>query len=112
MPDVRQHPARRQAWEILGALAMVERRWADARDALELLAGDPAATPPERCGYLLAAGDIARHALHDAEAAGRFYGRARALNGSDPRLAGRPSGDVDVPTPAPRRPSRPTGDSR
>jgi tetratricopeptide (TPR) repeat protein len=84
-------PARRQAWEVRGALALVEQRWVDAREALELLASDDSASSVERCGYLLAAGDIAGNVQNDPEAAKRFYGRARAERASDPRLAGRGS---------------------
>ena len=81
--------ARKQAWEIRGALAIVERRWADAREALELLSADPVAAPLDRCGYLIAAGDIAMNVDRNAELADRFYARARAVSAGDARLTGR-----------------------
>jgi len=89
IPDSRLQVARRQAWEILGALAAVDKRWDEARDALDRLAADPGASSSDRCGYLLAAGDIAGNMQKDPEAAARLYARARATNGGDPRLAGR-----------------------
>jgi tetratricopeptide (TPR) repeat protein len=109
IPDSRLQVARRQAWEILGAMAVVEQRWADAREALDRLAADPGASSSDRCGYLLAAGDIAGNMQKDAEAAARFYARARATNGGDPRLTGRialkparpPTKDEGAPTPPP-----------
>jgi tetratricopeptide (TPR) repeat protein len=81
--------ARKHSWEIRGALAIVERRWADARAALEVLAGDGAVPPAERCGYLIAAGDITLKVERDPEAANRFYARARTFSAGDPRLQSR-----------------------
>ena len=81
--------ARRLALGIRGALAIVERRWAEARDALEFLSADGGAGASERCGYLIAAGDIAMNVDRNAEAAQRFYTRARAQSAGDPRLIGR-----------------------
>ena len=81
--------ARRLALGLRGALAIVERRWAEARDALEFLSADGGAGPSERCGYLIAAGDIAMNVDRNAEAAQRFYARARAQSAGDPRLIGR-----------------------
>jgi tetratricopeptide (TPR) repeat protein len=96
LTDGRPHPSRKPAWEILGALAMVERRWGDAREALDLLAGEPSATPFERCGYLLAAGDIARHMQKDNETAERLYARARVIGGADHRLIGHGAEGAEV----------------
>jgi tetratricopeptide (TPR) repeat protein len=81
--------ARRLALGIRGALAIVERRWGEARDALEFLSADGGAGPSERCGYLIAAGDIAMSVDRNVEAAQRFYTRARAQSAGDPRLIGR-----------------------
>jgi tetratricopeptide (TPR) repeat protein len=96
LTDAHPHPCRRAAAQILGALSIVERRWPEARDALDRLAADPDATPRERCGYLVAAGDIAGNMQLDAEAAGLFYARARAANPGDPRLMGRGAVGVEV----------------
>jgi hypothetical protein len=74
---------------IRGALAIVERRWGDARDALEFLSTDAGGAASERCGYLIAAGDIAVLVERNAEAGQRFYTRARAQSPGDPRLIGR-----------------------
>jgi len=81
--------ARRLALGIRGALAIVERRWAEARDALEFLSADAGGAASERCGYLIAAGDIAIHVERNADAGQRFYARARAQSAGDPRLIGR-----------------------
>ncbi len=81
--------ARRQAWGLLGAFATVERRWGDARDALEFLSADGAASPSERCGFLIAAGDIALTVERNVEAGHRFYARARAQSAGDARLVER-----------------------
>jgi tetratricopeptide (TPR) repeat protein len=81
--------ARRHAWGIRGALALIERRWADAREALEILAADAGTPPNERCGFLIAAGDICASVDRNAEAASQLYARARALNAGDPRLIDR-----------------------
>jgi tetratricopeptide (TPR) repeat protein len=81
--------ARRLALGVRGALAIVERRWGEARDALEFLSADAGAVASERCGYLIAAGDIAIHVERNAEAGQRFYTRARAQSAGDPRLIGR-----------------------
>jgi len=81
--------ARRLALGVRGALAIVERRWGEARDALEFLSADAGAVASDRCGYLIAAGDIAMHVERNAEAGQRFYARARAQSAGDPRLISR-----------------------
>lgn len=88
--------ARRHAWGIRGALAIVERRWGDARDALEFLSADTSAPPGERCGYLIAAGDIALNVERNEDAGQRFYVRARAQNAGDPRLIDRDERAADA----------------
>ena len=80
------------AREILGAIAFVEERWEDALGFLLALADEPAAKPTEACGFLLAAGDIRRGKLGDAEGAQALYDRAAALAPKDSRLVTRQQG--------------------
>ena len=83
------HPARQVARETWTALAMVDRRWAEAVEALESFAGDGALEPRRRCLFLVAAGDILLHQQGDVGGAALRYERARALYPSEPRLARR-----------------------
>lgn len=79
-------PVRAAARQVLGALAVVEKRWSDALGLLEALAADESSDPRERCGYLLAAGDIRHHEKRDPDGAQLCYQRARGLNANDQRL--------------------------
>ena len=83
-------PSRRQALEILAALAMAESRWSDALVALETLMVDEAFSAERRSDFALAAGDILAHSLRDTAAAQRFYERARRLWPESSGLTGRP----------------------
>ncbi len=83
-------PSRRQALEILAALAMAESRWSDALVALETLMVDEAFSAERRSDFALAAGDILAHSLRDTAAAQRFYDRARRLWPGSSGLTGRP----------------------
>ncbi len=71
--------ARRQALEILGALAVVDGRWEEAFSALEALAADTTFEPQRRAEFLLAAGDVMSRHYGDREVAEPFYERARVL---------------------------------
>ena len=71
--------ARRQALEILGALALVDGQWEEAFRALEALAADPTFESQRRAEFLLAAGDVMARHYGDLAVAEPFYGRARAL---------------------------------
>jgi tetratricopeptide (TPR) repeat protein len=82
-------PVRREALEILGALAVVEERWEDALTALRELAGDDTLTPADRAGFVVAAGDILAHKHSDREGAERLYEEAAALHPNDGRLVTR-----------------------
>jgi tetratricopeptide (TPR) repeat protein len=77
---------RRQAWEILGALAVVEGRWDEALAALRALADDEGVTPAERAGFLVAAGDIHVDKRGDREGGERLYAAAASLHPHDGRL--------------------------
>jgi tetratricopeptide (TPR) repeat protein len=90
------HPARRQALEVLGALAVAEGRWVDAIAALEELSADTAFSPERRSDFLLAAGDIFARAHHDPAAAQTLYDRARELWPGNSSLL-RPSLTTPVP---------------
>ncbi|MEO5769207.1 MAG: hypothetical protein ABIS92_12720, partial [Polyangia bacterium] len=81
------HPAGTLARETLAALAVVDRRWADALSMLDGLAGNAALEVRRRCLYLVAAGDILLHQHGDVAAAALQYQRARALNPAEQRLA-------------------------
>ena len=81
--------ARRQALEILGALAVVDGRWEEAFSALEALAADMAFEPQRRAEFLLAAGDVMARHYGDRDVAEPFYERAQALWPGHPRF-GRP----------------------
>jgi tetratricopeptide (TPR) repeat protein len=81
--------ARRQALEILGALAVVDGRWEEAFSALEALAADMAFEPERRAEFLLAAGDVMARHYGDRDVAEPFYERAQALWPGHPRF-GRP----------------------
>jgi tetratricopeptide (TPR) repeat protein len=78
--------SRRQALEILGALAVVDGRWEEAFSALEALAGDLAFDPERRAEFLLAAGDVMARHYGDRDVAEPFYERAQALWPGHPRF--------------------------
>ncbi len=71
--------ARRQALEILGALAVVDGRWEEAFSALEALAADTTFEPQRRADFLVAAGDVMSRHYGDRDVAEPFYERAREL---------------------------------
>jgi hypothetical protein len=80
-------PARRQALEVSGALAIADGRWEDALVALEPLAADPAFEPERRAAFLIAAGDVMARRYGDIEVAEPFYDRAQTLWPGNPRFA-------------------------
>jgi hypothetical protein len=77
-----------EALQILGAMAMLERRWGDALSVLDTLGADQRLSPAERARFLIAAGDIAAQRMQNRPASRRFYGRARELVPTDSRLVG------------------------
>jgi tetratricopeptide (TPR) repeat protein len=79
LTDGEDHPARRQATELLGALAVAEGRWSDALAALETLAHDESFPAERRSDFWLAAGDILARDPHDPAASQACYERARLL---------------------------------
>ncbi|HEY4184494.1 MAG TPA: hypothetical protein VGP07_05460 [Polyangia bacterium] len=81
------HPARHAARETWAALAMVDRRFADAVEALDAFAADETIDVKSRALFAVTAGDILLHEQGDVGGAGLRYERARALNPSEPRLA-------------------------
>ena len=83
-------PGRRQALEILGALAMIDGRWEEAFSVLEALGADTTLEPQRRAEFLVAAGDVMSRHYGDRDVAGPFYERARALWPGHPRF-GRPA---------------------
>jgi tetratricopeptide (TPR) repeat protein len=82
--------ARRQALEILGALAVVDGRWEEAFSALEALAADTTFEPQRRAEFLLAAGDVMSRHYGDRDMAEPLYERARALCPGHPRFGNPP----------------------
>jgi hypothetical protein len=90
LTDGEPHPARRQAYEVLGALAVAEGRWHDAVTALETLSADTELAAERRSDFLVAAGDIFARNQHDPAAANALYDRARELWSGNSALA-RPS---------------------
>jgi uncharacterized protein HemY len=90
LTDGETHPARRQAFEVLGALAVAEGRWHDAIAALESLSANTELSPERRSDFLVAAGDIFARNHHDPAAAAALYERARELWPGNSALA-RPS---------------------
>ena len=66
---------------------MVERRYADAVEALDAFASDEALDARRRALYAVTAGDILLNEQGDVGAASSYYARARALNPAEPRLA-------------------------
>jgi len=84
--------ARRQALEILGALAVVEGRWEEAFSALDALAADTTFEPDRRAGFLLAAGDVMARRYGDRDVAEPFYERAQAVWPGHPRFGKSPEG--------------------
>jgi tetratricopeptide (TPR) repeat protein len=85
--------ARRQALEILGALAMVDGRWEEAFSALQALGADTMFEPQRRAGFLVAAGDVMSRHYGGPKVAEPFYEQARALWPGHPRF-GRPAQGV------------------
>ena len=81
-----RHPAREVARQTWAALAMVDRRFADAVETLDALAADEAIDPRRRALFAVAAGDILFHEQGDVAGAALHFGRARALNPSESRL--------------------------
>jgi tetratricopeptide (TPR) repeat protein len=81
-----RHPARREALEMLGALAVAEGRWHDALAALEALATDDAFSPHRRSEFLVTAAEIVGRNYRDATAAQQLYDRAKALWPHNPGL--------------------------
>ena len=89
------HPAREAARETWAALAMVDRRFADAVEALDAFTADDTLEPRRRALFAVTAGDILLNEQGDASGAALYYRRARALNPVEPRLAR--TGVVQVP---------------
>jgi tetratricopeptide (TPR) repeat protein len=85
LTDGETHAARREALEMVGALAVAEGRWSDALGALEVLSADEAFTPERRSDFFVTAADI-RVRNRDMGAAQRLYDRARALWPHNPGL--------------------------
>lgn len=81
------HPAREAARETWAALAMVDRRFVDAVEALDAFAADDTLEPRRRALFAVTAGDILLNEQGDLTGAGLYYARARALNPIEPRLA-------------------------
>ena len=94
------HPARRQALEMLGALAVAEGRWEDAITILDALSGDEAFSPEQRSAFLVTAADIYGRNNHDPATAHTLYERARVLWPGNSALA-RPGvgGQAGIPEP-------------
>jgi tetratricopeptide (TPR) repeat protein len=84
--------ARRQALEILGALAVVDGRWEEAFSALETLGNDTTFEPQRRAEFLLAAGDVMARRYGDRDVATPFYERARELWPGGARFGRAPEG--------------------
>jgi tetratricopeptide (TPR) repeat protein len=84
--------ARRQALEILGALAVVDGRWEEAFSALDALASDTTFEPQRRAEFLLAAGDVMARHYGDRDVAEPFHERAQALWPGNDRFAKPPKG--------------------
>ncbi|MES1205350.1 MAG: hypothetical protein ABUS79_05385 [Pseudomonadota bacterium] len=82
-----RHPARSTARETLAALAVVDRRWADALSLLDSFGADATLDEGRRCLFLVTAGDILLHQQGDVAGAAARYQSARALNPREPRLA-------------------------
>ena len=82
--------ARREALEILGALAMVDGRWEEAVTTLDALAADSTFEAQRRAEFLLAAGDVMARRYGDRDVAEPFYERAQALWPGNPRFGRRP----------------------
>jgi len=81
------HPAREAARETWAALAMVDRRFVDAVEALDAFAADDTLEPRRRALFAVTAGDILLNEQGDLTGAGLYYARARALNPVEPRLS-------------------------
>jgi tetratricopeptide repeat protein len=79
--------ARRQATFVLGALALVEGRLADAVTALDALANAASVAPDRRVELLIASGELAARRDRDPASAAPFHDRARLIWPTHPRLA-------------------------
>ena len=90
LTDDGANEARRQAVQILGALAVVDGRWEEAFSALEALAADVAFEPERRAEFLLAAGDVMARHYGDRDVGAPFYERAQALWPGHPRFGKAP----------------------
>ncbi|HVR62689.1 MAG TPA: hypothetical protein VMU50_12370, partial [Polyangia bacterium] len=99
--DAATADVRRGALNLLGALAVVEGRWADALRFLGELCGDEGLPPPARCGFLLAAGDIHLREGNDVATARGLYQRAAALRPHDTRVVARQALITRLDRPAP-----------
>jgi tetratricopeptide (TPR) repeat protein len=84
--------ARREALEILGALAVIDGRWEEAVSTLDALAADSTFEPQRRAEFLLAAGDVMARRYGDRDVAEPFYERAQALWPGSPRFGRPPEG--------------------
>ena len=83
-----RHPARREALEMLGALAVAEGRWHDALSALEALSSDDAFSTQRRSEFLVTAAEIVGRNYRDPTAAQQLYDRAKVLWPHNPGLPG------------------------
>jgi tetratricopeptide (TPR) repeat protein len=83
LPD---DPSRAGARETLAALALVDRRWADAVSLLDGLGSERTLDARRRCLFLVAAGDVLLFHQRDTAGAAARYRRARALHPDEPRL--------------------------
>jgi tetratricopeptide (TPR) repeat protein len=80
------HPARQAAREVLAALALADRRWADALAFLDALAQDPVVAPRRRASFWITAGDLVRVAYEDRAGARERFRNAAALWPQHPGL--------------------------
>jgi hypothetical protein len=80
------------AREILGSIAVSEKRWEDALALLAALAEDPQTTDSAACGFLIAAGDIRVHRMNDVDGGQKLWERAAARSPKDSRLVSRRPG--------------------
>jgi tetratricopeptide (TPR) repeat protein len=92
LTDGETDAARREALEILGALAVIDGRWEEAFSALDALGADATFEPQRRAEFLLAAGDVMARRYGDREVAEPFYERAQALWPGHARFGRPPEG--------------------
>ena len=91
-PSARTAALVREARQVLGALAVSEKRWEDALAQLTALAEDPETPAAEAAGFWLAAGDIRANRLNDKPGGQALWDRAAALAPKDSRLVSRMPG--------------------